>query len=76
VLLGSSFHNSQLPDFFETELVNALSEPFTITGSNRMTDFIFALLGALVFVKLLVIGDERAAIRILGHSTAFASGDA
>lgn len=42
--------------------------------SRRLVKPVFALFGALVFVKLLMIGDERSATMILGNSLASATG--
>lgn len=41
---------------------------------GRMRNPVLALLGALVFVRLLTVGGERSAVMILGHSLADATG--
>jgi lactate permease len=50
------------------------AESLRETG-NRVKTPVLALLGALVFVKILMVGEERAATQILGHALASAAGD-
>jgi lactate permease len=44
--------------------------------AHRVKTPVLALLGALVFVKLLMTGDERASTQIIGHALASGAGDA
>ena len=43
-------------------------------STTRMRQPLFALLGALVFVRLLMVGAEKSAVMLIGHSLAAATG--